>query len=161
MSASDRAPHAPHQPARYLYFVRHGQAKHVGDGFHNKLTPLGRKQARLTARRLAQWPIAALYSSDMPRAVESAEIIAPMLGGLRLRRMKLLREMTPSAIPGARSAALRAHASAWTGLSRLPIRSIVTTTVSPSFRNSGGFLEKPTPDGVPVKMTVPGKSVVP
>ena len=74
----------------------------MGDGFQSKLTPLGRKQARLTARRLTQWPIDALYTSDIIRAVETAEIITLPLDDLHVRRTPILREVVVAAIPGYR-----------------------------------------------------------
>lgn len=42
----------------------------------------------------------------------------------------------------------------------LPTPSISTVTVSPSCRNSCGLRRKPTPDGVPVRMTSPAASSV-
>src|SRR5579859_249009 len=50
--------------------------------------------------------------------------------------------------------------SSRTGLVSEPILSISTVTVSPARSQTGGFLEKPTPCGVPVRITVPGRSVV-
>ncbi|KAF6793011.1 fungal specific transcription factor [Colletotrichum musicola] len=38
---------------------------------------------------------------------------------------------------------------------------ILTSTTSPSTRYPGGFIPMPTPDGVPVRITVPGSNVVP
>lgn len=42
----------------------------------------------------------------------------------------------------------------------VPIFSISTLTTSPSLRNNGGWRVKPTPSGVPVRITVPGNSVI-
>lgn len=42
-----------------------------------------------------------------------------------------------------------------------PIFSISTSTTSPSFKNTGGFMNKPTPPGVPVITSVPRWSVCP
>ena len=83
------------KPVRYLYFIRHGQ--HVSrDGiFGGTLTTLGRRQVRLTAKRLAEWPIQTIHASDLNRAVESAALIAERLGGLRVQKTPILREVTP------------------------------------------------------------------
>ncbi|MEA3337245.1 MAG: MSMEG_4193 family putative phosphomutase [Chloroflexota bacterium] len=59
--------------------IRHGSNDWVGDrlagwtpGVH--LNEAGRKQAATLAQRLADWPIEAVYSSPLERAVETAEI---------------------------------------------------------------------------------------
>jgi probable phosphoglycerate mutase len=44
------------------------------------LSKKGREQARETARRLAELPVDAVYSSDLSRAVETAEAIAAVHG---------------------------------------------------------------------------------
>jgi len=64
---------------RHLYLVRHGQLdlrafaeNHLTAG----LTPLGREQARFTARRLRALDVRAIYCSTLGRAKETAEIIS-------------------------------------------------------------------------------------
>src|SRR3989454_5885777 len=47
-----------------------------------------------------------------------------------------------------------------TGLRMRPMRSISTSTTSPSCKKSGGVRLNPTPDGVPVAMISPGSSVM-
>ena len=42
----------------------------------------------------------------------------------------------------------------------MPIFSISMLTVSPGFNHTGGVRAKPTPCGVPVMITVPGRSVL-
>ena len=44
---------------------------------------------------------------------------------------------------------------------KVPIPSMNTSTLSPSFSQTFGFIPIPTPDGVPVKMRLPASSVVP
>jgi broad specificity phosphatase PhoE len=75
-----------------LVLVRHGESRATVDqvvGGHagcTGLSDLGRRQAEALRDRLAATrelgEVAALYASVMPRAVETAEIIAPALGGL-------------------------------------------------------------------------------
>lgn len=57
--------------ARTLYFVRHGEADTWG-----QLTDAGREQSRLIGQRLSRLPIDVVWHSPLPRAVESAQIIA-------------------------------------------------------------------------------------
>jgi probable phosphoglycerate mutase len=74
-----------------LVLVRHGESQVTVDqivGGHagcTGLSPLGRKQAELLRERLARTgelsDAAALYASVMPRAIETAEIIAGAVGG--------------------------------------------------------------------------------
>src|SRR5699024_524379 len=57
--------------ARTLYLVRHGAADALG-----QLTDEGRKQSRMIGQRLARLPIDVVWPSPLPRAVDSARIIA-------------------------------------------------------------------------------------
>lgn len=90
----------PNAPKRILYLVRHGNfdvKAQPAHGLGGSLTALGRRQARLTAKRLSQLPIDAIYHSDMPRAAETAALIAEQLPDVPLRSSRLLRECTPGA----------------------------------------------------------------
>ena len=64
--------------------MRHGQAHHDGRGFYGPdapLSELGRRQAVSLAASLSFSPaLDALYSSSLPRAVETAEAVAARLG---------------------------------------------------------------------------------
>ena len=84
---------------RHLYFVRHGHY-HKPDSPDGKLTAIGRRQARRTGRRLASVPIEAIHGSDLMRAAETPFILAEALGGLSVKRSKVLREMHPTSVPG-------------------------------------------------------------
>ena len=74
---------------RNLVFLRHGQYDAEPRG---ELTPLGREQARLTAKYLEAFRFDMIWSSTLPRARETAEIVAAHLGGMRVRHTGLLRE---------------------------------------------------------------------
>lgn len=57
---------------RFLYLVRHGDASpHDGP-----LSEVGREQARLTRDRLAEVPLTAICHGPLPRAAQTAAIIA-------------------------------------------------------------------------------------
>ena len=61
----------------YLYVVRHG---HPIYGPEEQLTPLGHRQARALAARMAKVGISKIYSSPLRRARETAEPTANLLG---------------------------------------------------------------------------------
>ncbi|MDB4938611.1 MAG: putative phosphoglycerate mutase [Labilithrix sp.] len=74
---------------RTLVFLRHGQYDAESRG---ELTELGREQARLTAKYLEAFRFDVVWSSTLPRAKETADIVASHLGGMRVRHTGLLRE---------------------------------------------------------------------
>lgn len=69
-----------------LHLVRHGQSEWnlsrrlQGQVAHVPLTPLGLEQARAAAQTLAGRNIAAVHSSDLLRARQTAEVIGAALG---------------------------------------------------------------------------------
>lgn len=73
-----------HNRPMSLVFVRHGEtALNVGRTLQPADTPLsdrGRAQAAAVAARLASMPVAAVLSSDLPRARATAEAIAAATG---------------------------------------------------------------------------------
>ena len=67
-----------------LYLIRHGQSAGNAEGRFGghsatPLSPLGLHQAELTAQSLAKEKIGAIYSSDLHRAVQTAEPLAKLL----------------------------------------------------------------------------------
>ncbi len=67
-----------------LYLVRHGQSAGNAEGRFGghgptPLSPLGEEQARITAKILAKEGIQAIYSSDLSRAVQTAQPLADLL----------------------------------------------------------------------------------
>ena len=75
-------------------FVRHGDYRPEPE----ELTDAGRDQARLTAARLAAGPrIDRIVHSPMPRAVQTAELLAAALGISDVRPDALLAECVPAA----------------------------------------------------------------
>jgi broad specificity phosphatase PhoE len=62
---------------RYLLLTRHGDAAPNGD-----LTEAGLRQAYLLARRLREFPIAAVHHGPLPRAAQTAAVIGDQLPGV-------------------------------------------------------------------------------
>lgn len=64
---------------RYLFITRHGEAAQNGN-----LTEAGRHQAFLLGRRLRDIPVTAIHHGPLPRATQTAELIAGQLPGVPL-----------------------------------------------------------------------------
>jgi probable phosphoglycerate mutase len=68
-----------------IYLIRHGETDYNHEGRWQGQLPIGlnargREQARRLAARLACEPIVAVYASDLPRAAQTADILASALG---------------------------------------------------------------------------------
>jgi 2,3-bisphosphoglycerate-dependent phosphoglycerate mutase len=93
-----------------LVLVRHGEPVAATLGIvggptgDTGLTSLGRQQVTALAERLAASGeldgTEALYASTLPRARETAELLAPALGGLAVRVRHDLREHDPGELDG-------------------------------------------------------------
>ena len=67
-----------------IYCIRHGESCYNAEGrlqgqSHTPLSPLGLRQADAVAAALADQPIEAIYTSPLPRALQTAEAIARAL----------------------------------------------------------------------------------
>ena len=87
-----------------LIFVRHGQSEsnlsHIFTGqMPTSLTPLGRVQADHTAEYLRDFPITAIYASDLERAMDTAAPTAK-IHGLSVTPDAALREINAGAWEG-------------------------------------------------------------
>ncbi|MDI1241119.1 MAG: histidine phosphatase family protein [bacterium] len=72
-------------PITRLYLIRHGQSAGNAEGRFGghgptPLSDLGQRQAELTGEALAKENISAIYSSDLYRAVQTAEPLAGLTG---------------------------------------------------------------------------------
>ena len=98
------------EPRTRIVLVRHGEpasavqgivAGPVGD---TGLTELGRTQVRVLAERLSSSgelaDATALYASTLPRAIETAELLAAGLGGIAVVVRHDLREHDPGELDG-------------------------------------------------------------
>jgi len=76
---------------RFLFLVRHGEAP--GDG---ELSEAGREQARLTGERLRDVPFGGICHGPLPRAAQTAELIAACLPGVPVSASDLAGDYLPS-----------------------------------------------------------------
>jgi broad specificity phosphatase PhoE len=89
-----------------ICLARHGESEgnvkkiYQGQGGNWKLTLNGRKQAKQLAKRLKGEGIEVVYCSDLARALETAQIVARELGGLKVTVLKGLRERHYGKIQG-------------------------------------------------------------
>ncbi|HDP35737.1 MAG TPA: hypothetical protein ENN29_11590 [Candidatus Hydrogenedentes bacterium] len=84
---------------RVIYLVRHGQHDQdnpTGSELGGGLTPLGVKQAELTAKMISKKPISSIHSSSLNRADETARIIAREVPGISVQQTDLLWECIPA-----------------------------------------------------------------
>ncbi|MBK3590008.1 histidine phosphatase family protein, partial [Streptomyces sp. MBT57] len=81
----------PATATRYLHLVRHGEATPDESG----LTANGRRQATLLGRRLRDIPFAAVHHGPLPRAEETARLIADELEDVPLHRSPLAGDYVP------------------------------------------------------------------
>jgi broad specificity phosphatase PhoE len=91
-------------PLTKLYLIRHGQsggnvAGTFGGHSPTPLSDLGRQQAEITATALAQERIDFIYSSDLLRAVQTAEPLAEKLG-FEINKTSAFRERDVGVLEG-------------------------------------------------------------
>jgi serine/threonine-protein phosphatase PGAM5 len=77
----------------FLYLVRHGQA----DPHDGPLNEAGEQQARLTGKRLKDVPFSGIYHGPLPRAAQTADLIAASLPGIPVYACELAGDYVPSA----------------------------------------------------------------
>lgn len=88
----------------HVVIIRHGQSQGNAEGrfgghTDTPLSPRGRKQAQATANALASEKFTAIYSSDLPRAIETASPLAK-LTGVALETTDALRERSVGVMEG-------------------------------------------------------------
>lgn len=76
---------------RYLYLVRHGEALPDESG----LTEAGRRQAALLGRRLRGIPFTAVHHGPLPRAEQTARLIADQLQSVPLHASEVAGDYVP------------------------------------------------------------------
>src|SRR6186713_805463 len=90
--------------ATRLYLIRHGQSAGNAEGRFGghgptPLSELGKRQAEKTARVLAAEGVSAIYSSDLLRAVQTAEPLAKLLN-LEIKTSSAFRERNVGVLEG-------------------------------------------------------------
>ena len=88
MNSSDSKSNGPRlktDSATQVLLIRHGQSegnaeRRFGGHTATPLSPRGLRQAQVTARTLAAEAITAIYSSDLLRAIQTAEPLAELTG---------------------------------------------------------------------------------
>jgi broad specificity phosphatase PhoE len=107
-----------------LYFVRHGETEYnrkgimQGSGVDSSLNRTGREQAHALRRRFSSLPVDVVYSSDLRRAQETADLLAESLPRADRRILSDLREISWGVLEGespspTRDAALGTVKSQW------------------------------------------------
>ena len=92
-------PHTTH-----VLLIRHGQSegnaeRRFGGHTATPLSPRGRRQAQATARALHDEGLTAIYSSDLARAIETAQPLAK-LTGLEIHPTRAFRERSVGVMEG-------------------------------------------------------------
>jgi len=90
--------------ATRLYLIRHGQSAGNAEGRFGghgptPLSDLGKRQAEKTAKALAAEGVSAIYSSDLLRAVQTAEPLAKLLN-LEIKTSTAFRERNVGVLEG-------------------------------------------------------------
>ena len=76
----------------FLYVVRHGEAApHDGP-----LSPIGEQQAKLTGQRLKDVPLSAICHGPLPRAAQTANLIAAFMPDVPVTSSELAGDYLPS-----------------------------------------------------------------
>lgn len=88
----------------YVLLIRHGQSqgnaeRRFGGHTATPLSPRGRKQANATAEALKNDSLTAIYSSDLARAIETAQPLA-RLTGLKINATDAFRERSVGVMEG-------------------------------------------------------------
>jgi serine/threonine-protein phosphatase PGAM5 len=77
--------------AHFLYLVRHGQA----DPHDGPLSEAGEQQARLTGLRLKDVPLSGIYHGPLPRAAQTAGLVAASVPGVPVSPCDLAGDYLP------------------------------------------------------------------
>jgi phosphohistidine phosphatase len=129
-----------------FYLVRHGDATAAAENPLRPLSPLGRRRVEQLSEAASRRGVqpSAIYHSGIPRAVETAEILARHLPSVK--KIAVLGGMLPEDDPAAVKAELDAAAESWMLVGHLPFMSRLTSLLL--FRDP----ERPAAEFVPASM---------
>lgn len=87
-----------------IYLARHAQKdtsskNTIEEHYDRNLTNIGLKQAEELAKYMIRFSISKIFSSDMPRAIQTVGAIALKTGATKIYKSKNLREADPCVIP--------------------------------------------------------------
>jgi serine/threonine-protein phosphatase PGAM5 len=100
--------------SRFLYLVRHGEAAEGGG-----LSDTGEEQARRTGERLKNLPVTRIHHSPLPRAAQTARLIAGWLPGVPLAESAVVGDYIPADLdPAGLPASYAQLVSSYTGPER-------------------------------------------
>jgi serine/threonine-protein phosphatase PGAM5 len=100
--------------SRFLYLVRHGEAAGGGG-----LSDTGEEQARRTGERLKNLPVTRIHHSPLPRAAQTARLIAGWLPGVPLAESAVVGDYIPADLdPAGLPASYARLVSSYTGPER-------------------------------------------
>ena len=114
-----------------VLLIRHGQSEgnaagRVGGHTATPLSARGRKQAEATAKTLASESLTAIFSSDLPRAIETARPLAE-LTGLEIQSTEAFRERSVGVMEGLTfEDAAERHPEQYAGLLRRDIEMVLS-----------------------------------
>ena len=77
--------------SRFLYLIRHGEAAEGGS-----LSDAGEEQARRTGERLKNLPVTRIHHSPLPRAAQTARLIAGWLPGVPVAESAVVGDYIPA-----------------------------------------------------------------
>lgn len=84
---------------RHFYLIRHAEP-----GEDGRLTERGVRQAELLGQRLAHLPLGSVQHGPLPRATETARLVAGQLGGdVPVSELKAAGDYVPTCRPRTRS----------------------------------------------------------
>lgn len=115
----------------YVLLIRHGQSegnaeRRFGGHTATPLSPRGRKQANATAEALKKDALTAIYSSDLARAIETAQPLST-LTGLPINTTEAFRERSVGVMEGLTfEAAAQKHPDEYAALLRRDFEQVLT-----------------------------------
>lgn len=128
-----------------IYLIRHGRQASTLCNVDVPLSKVGERQAQLLRKRMRQYPVDALYTSDLTRAVQTAQIVFADSEELLEQRMEReeLREFDFGSLTGVTNQEVGAFYSAYYENAKKNLQDIPVC----SHDRQAGLLEMAYPEG--------------